>query len=746
MRTMPDRWRLATTVIALVLLVGGSGLPPAAGAQTTDAPPSLALPDDAALAGDRALVVADAPVPLDGPADLTTLVAEAIATVGSLPAAEWEVEALAATFGGDAEAAFRMVRDTIAFEPYPGVLRGAEGTLAARAGNAFDRALLLKALLDGMGVTSRFAFGHLSEEVAAGLVERTLEAPARPLPDGRTAAATGVDLAAVAARARRDHALIRAALDTADATLGGDPVDDPVAETRSHAWVQVAQDGGWVDLDPSAPDAAMGARLTDPSEVSDGMPEGHVQSVTVRLEVETLTDGVLGRTTALEVSRPAASLAGSHVFLYFQPETGGGGLLFGGGSTEGSFQPLLMIDGEVTAGEAFSVLDQAGDGGFGLGGGGGSVALAGLWLTMVATAPGVEPLVTTTPLLDRMPDAARASGTVTPEELAPLPSTDAGPLAMGTIRHLMVSTSGQSPRAVSVERADSVWWAGTELTDPEAAAEYALGDLLWPVAVADDTITLVTERVLVPAIGDPGRVVPVIARPRLVVTAFGADASGPDLLQLDIDIVADAIRLVARPDADPVDLARRRLWYGTLGSALETEVMRQTLSLPDAATAGLESTSVAMSEPLTVLTSADAGSSAILPTALRAALGSGRVAVVPGDPGSATAWWTIDPSDGATRAVLAPDGGASRGTRVGPFNSGGGTRMVPPSQQKVWDLDPPRKRRLPPARRGRADCRGGNEYIAIVGCVSAPTALIVGSLATAIATISAFKVISAIRG
>ncbi len=66
---------------------------------------------------------------------------------------------------------FRFVADEISYEPYPGVLRGALGTLQARAGNSVDKALLLAALLDASLIPYRFARGRLDEAASAQLLD-----------------------------------------------------------------------------------------------------------------------------------------------------------------------------------------------------------------------------------------------------------------------------------------------------------------------------------------------------------------------------------------------------------------------------------------------------------------------------------------------------------------------------------------------------------------------------------------------
>lgn len=68
-----------------------------------------------------------------------------------------------------------FVRDTIAFEQYSGLLRGAEGTLMSRAGNALDQSVLLAVLLGDAGYEARIVESRLSKFTAAGLVHSVKE-------------------------------------------------------------------------------------------------------------------------------------------------------------------------------------------------------------------------------------------------------------------------------------------------------------------------------------------------------------------------------------------------------------------------------------------------------------------------------------------------------------------------------------------------------------------------------------------
>lgn len=66
----------------------------------------------------------------------------------------------------------RWVRDNIAFEQYPGLLRGAQGTLMSRAGNSLDQAVLLATLLGDVGYEVRVQRSELTTDVAAILIDQ----------------------------------------------------------------------------------------------------------------------------------------------------------------------------------------------------------------------------------------------------------------------------------------------------------------------------------------------------------------------------------------------------------------------------------------------------------------------------------------------------------------------------------------------------------------------------------------------
>lgn len=70
----------------------------------------------------------------------------------------------------DAEKIIAFIQDKFAFQPYIGLLRGVQGTLNSRAGNALDQSFLLAKLLGDAGFETRIANGKLNEVDALSLV------------------------------------------------------------------------------------------------------------------------------------------------------------------------------------------------------------------------------------------------------------------------------------------------------------------------------------------------------------------------------------------------------------------------------------------------------------------------------------------------------------------------------------------------------------------------------------------------
>jgi hypothetical protein len=304
-----------------------------------------------------------------------------------------------------------------------------------------------------------------------------------------------------------------------------------------------------------------------------------------------------------------------------------------------------------------------------------------------------------------------------------MPESKGVPLALGMIHHLMLSNGASDLRDHAIGLATAANFVAGTLSDPEAASGYALHDLLWPVAVGDESVVLASERAIVPGMGANPHVRAFVDRPRVYLSSIGPDPQVEGAVAATIDLTLDGVSVVGRSALSGADVARHRLWYGALQTALETEFMLKRARAIDPATRRLAAVSLEMDQPLEVLEGGlpdDGG------PALRAALGSGRIAIVPGGTGDATGFWTVTPRTGATESILET---GTRGGFTGGGNyvngSGGGPRYVvgPGGEDLGYTKDgkfyPSRR---PPPR----SCRSGNEYITILGCVSIPASWAVG--------------------
>jgi hypothetical protein len=371
----------------------------------------------------------------------------------------------------DLDTIFRFVADEVAYEPYPGILRGALGTLEARAGNSADKALLLAALLDASLIPVRFARGPMEEaaaaqltasltvdaETARSLAQRPLDAGVAqlaerepdtepdpgtsPLLDETQEAALEADgqaaLGQAATRLGDTAAMLQAALADAGIALPDRAVTIPATELSEHVWVQAQFGPEWQDLDATLAGAEPGTPLATTTDTLDQLPDDLRHRVRFDVIVERVEAGALATHTILEHEAFADELTG--VPVVFGHVTPSGvktlgitlGSLFGEGWID--YRPSLDLGGRaIVADEAVGFPATAGGGdifsvepspGAGEAGPVEGEATAE-WLEVTVTSPGGEPATARRTVFDRVPAAARHGGTPAVADVAPITLVD----------------------------------------------------------------------------------------------------------------------------------------------------------------------------------------------------------------------------------------------------------------------------------------------------------------------------------
>lgn len=382
----------------------------------------------------------------------------------------FDATAKAARLTGGAAEAFSLVRDRIATEVYPGVLRGPDGTLSASAGNDLDKALLLGALLAAQKRQVRYAHCSLDGARAQEIVDSMFlpSKPAEPidldaalktaltaegissarvgqLVEARVASRQALDLA-VRRTAENDLGVVRAAL--AKASVVPRPAFDRAAllsEARSHYWVQVESQGDWQDLDPSFPQAQPGQSFCSASDGWTEVPSDLYQSVIFRVRNESVEKGAPTFSVVLERQLPSAELHGQPILLINFAAPTGSPLGTDMGAAR-RFVPVLVVGDSLFGGEEFQPVPGAGDARDVLGGnellGGESPAgpvLVAQYLELELIAPGRKVSVRRT-LFDTVDSASRARSDFS----AP---SDSSLLAAALVQpHAIVISSGRLNR------------------------------------------------------------------------------------------------------------------------------------------------------------------------------------------------------------------------------------------------------------------------------------------------------------
>lgn len=252
---------------------------------------------------------------------------------------------LAFDLGGDADALVEWVRTNIAFEQYPGLLRGSRGTLIGRAGNALDTAFLLARLLTDAGYEVRIVHSKLPTAAAQTLVDQMLA----PRPAAEPVAAVGDEASLTAllvelgqafglseaesqaqveaalvtettadpafAAAQKDADFILTTLADAGVELGDDTaIDALVTEAEDYFWVQYRLHAGqrWQAAHPAFKDpAAAPKRLAVEETFLDDVPPALLHKIRIEVTIEQKVDDQLTTAAIMPAwERPVATLAG----------------------------------------------------------------------------------------------------------------------------------------------------------------------------------------------------------------------------------------------------------------------------------------------------------------------------------------------------------------------------------------------------------------------------------------------------
>ena len=564
-------------------------------------------------------------------------------TAANISPADWSEYRRAERLADGIDAAFAVVRDEIGFEPYAGVLRGASGTYATRAGNAADRALLLAELLNLRGTKTRFAIGTLDPQHRDRLLARVFEAPpGRSQPAGEP---NGLNQR-ILSRAARDYGRLRGAL--------GDrlpPVTEPartqlLADMDPHVWIQAASGRGWVDLDPSFTDARPGQTWGALRQTVDRLPDDLYQRITIRVVAEHLSSGTLTSKPLLQVTRNSVDLNHVQIALVQTQTEGVGGL--GGaigqalGKKSEDWRPLLWIAGEFVPGAPVNIA---------------ASTFVGEWLEFELIGPGGWREVTRRPLADRGDAAWRSAAALRPDGLRPLERNDSGPLDMQAVHNIWLSGS-QHDLSDYIEGLEELLLDASAKAAGTAPAVGAddFGSQFWPFAMHNLSAMLWTDHVALPLVNDTPGVRVYHDSPRIAV--FSTGPSGRDDLRIATDLRRDHVRGVAREGGERT-LAEKKLRFGVLQGALEHEFMHELAVASEGSAAGVASTSARLTDPaLSVLTRASIatltgqGSATAL---VRRALGrDAMVVTAPADLDARDAWWEIDARTGDTHAVGGP--------------------------------------------------------------------------------------------
>ena len=630
-----------------------------------------------------------------------------LTSAGSSPTRPWTdpIGDVAFSLEYDVDRIFRFVADDIRYEPYPGVLRGARGTLVAGAGNSVDKALLLAALLDRSAIPYQFARGPLDQATTAQLLDslatdldgarqiardplvrgldqvRAAGEALQPTDSARLAqieqdtstveAQAAQRLAATKARLGDTVTMIEDALHGAGIDLpSGTAMSLPPAEMAAHTWVQMAWGSAWVDLDPTVAGSQQGAVLAPPSETLDVLPDDLRNKVEFGVLVETVSGGQLATNEVLTYDGYADALAETPVTFAQGKPSGFQSLgqtlsnLFGEGWID--YRPAMFVGSQTFVadrsvafpfGNASDPFGNASDPFSTQASGAPAGPVEGEataeWLEVRVTPPGGQPEIARRTVFDRLPADLRAAGQLTPTAIAPIELVDDGsgsadfPPMLG-VRTFAVATGPTTAASVAVVPTDALGMF--------ALAYHSVRDALGAELAID-----AGARTFIDGPNIAALTIDVEGEPASRITRMGLDIWRRDQGVLPVT-------------GKPLGAARSEFVAGVLGQVAERFAIEGEAGDHDAPVAVTDVGAVfeaAASQGIPTLVLQDSALDTlpfgpVAMSLIKDAVTTGDVVVVPARTvivggRERVGWWRVDPRTGETTDVMDDGSGASAG-------------------------------------------------------------------------------------
>ncbi len=244
---------------------------------------------------------------------------------------QFDVEALSFELAfEEPEVIVDWVRENIYFEQYLGLLRGAEGTLMSRAGNALDQTVLLATLLRDAGYEVQIKQGQLSEAQAKDLLanmipDRQIETPIGDLEQIEKILTQIVELGEVpeqdikqaieelegklsnensplTEQAKNESQMLLQILDDANVRLGDSLEQNLIAEAQDYFWLEyrLSSDEDWQEVHP-----AFKERAPENLEALDTFTETIPEALQHRLRFQVFIEQKSGDKLIVENLAPA---------------------------------------------------------------------------------------------------------------------------------------------------------------------------------------------------------------------------------------------------------------------------------------------------------------------------------------------------------------------------------------------------------------------------------------------------------